>query len=246
MPAPMKVRGGAITPGTSGGGTIPRDTAIPPSGFLRKRDRTTHRLCGCMNLMTPAPVSILVGNTDKANGRCITRHVRRLDGQTSGPFVTVSYNSVPGRLTTSRFFNRIGNSFAKTLGSGAKTFMRTGKNALFLSRVNGLDCRMRVRLLHTLRREHVHPINSGGRVRMSIQLIDTAGRGLRRTVRGKGFHRSLCRHVGRFALHVPTLGRQRRSVLLFTGFFLSRTGERLSHRLVKFSATTDRTLRACS
>lgn len=213
--------------------------------FLRKRDRRTQGLCGCMKLMTPARVSMLVGKTDKAKGRCITRHVRRLDGHSRGPFVTVSYNSVPGSLTTSRFFNRIGNSFANTLGSGTNTFRRTGKNALFLSRVKGLDCRIRMRLLHTLRRHHVHQVNSAGRVRISIHLVDTAGRGLGRTVTGKGFQRSLCRHVGRFALRVPSLGRHPRSVLLFTGFFLSRTGRRLRHALVKFSTRTDRTVRGC-
>lgn len=224
----------------------PRPSKKAHDRCIRKRDRTTHRLCRRMHLITPASVSILVANSDNAKGRCITHHVRRRDGHGGTPFVTISYKTVPGSLTTSRFFKRIGNSFAKTVSGGRNTFITTRNNAVFLSRVNGLSCRMRMRLLHTLRRQGMGPVNDGRRVTVGIHLISTAGRGLHSTVSGKSFHRSLCRHVGRFAIHVPSLGRQGRSLLLFTGGFLSRTGVRLRGSVVNFSGSIVQVFRSCS
>lgn len=188
---------------------------------------------------------MLVLNTDNANGRCITEEVRRLDAETGGPFFTLSYNTVPGRITTSRFFNRIGKSFAKTSRSGGNTFRVTGKKALFLSRVKGLGCRIRIRLLHTLRREGVHPMKDGGRVSVSVQLMYTAGRGLTRHITRNGFHRSLCRHVGRFAVCVPRLGSHNTSLFLFTSLFVGRTGGRLGEGIRKLSNGTGRQVTTC-
>lgn len=215
--------------------------------FCINGDPLTIGLRGVIHIITPtSDLSVLVHNTSKANGRCITQRVRILDNQSSTSFVTISYKILPGRLTTSRLFNRVGNTFAKTARGGANVFTTTGRKALFLSRINGLGTRMRETLLHTLRRGHCHPMNNGRRVRASVHLMTTAGRSLRGTVTRKHFERSLFRHLGRFPLRMPLLTRYVRSVVPLTRFVLSTTGQRLKEDIGNFSHRMRGQLGTCS
>lgn len=213
--------------------------------FCQNRDPGTRRVCHLVRVVTYTSVSILLHKTSNAKGRRVTTRVRTQDRQGGGPCLTVSYKTVSSRLTTSRFFNRRGKTFANTRDSGIKLFHTIGKKALFLSRVNGLSCGARVLLLETLRRGHYGPVNSAGRCSFSVQLITTAGRGLRGTVKRKHFQRSLFRQLGRFALQVPALTRYQRSVLPLTCFFLglAYTGTRGSFH--NFSQLTRTTLLRC-
>lgn len=192
--------------------------------------------------MTAAQVDILVLNRGNANGRRVTRRVRRRDGLTSGPFITISYKTLSPSLVRSTFFKRIGNTFANTRTGGAKCFLRTSNNALFLSRINGLAVRVRRVLLHTVRRHHCHPINTGRSGATGIEVITTAGRSLRGTMARGQFQRSLLCHLRRCIVAVPPLHSYPRSVVPLTRFFHRVTGHRLRHRMGNFTTSTHGTL----
>lgn len=199
-----------------------------------------------VELMTPASVDMLVFKRGNANGRRVTRRLRSGDGHSNGPFITISYKSLGGRLTPSTFFKRIGNTFANTSDTGGKCFRRTRNNALFLSRINGLTPRARRVLLHTVRRQQCHPINSEASEDFGIHVVTTAGRGLRGTIGRGHFQRSLLCHLRSFSVAIPPLHSYRRSVVPLTRFFHRVTGGRLRYGIDKFDSRTQGTLLARS
>lgn len=172
----------------------------------------------------------------------MTRHLRRGDGHSNGPFIPISYNSLSIRLTPSTFFKRIGNTFANTSATARKCFRRTSNNALFLSRMNGLTLRARRLLLHTVRRQQCHPMNSGTSEDFGMHVVTTAGRGLRGTMDRGHFQRSLLCHLRSFRVGIPPLHSYRRSVLPLTRFFHRATGRRLRYHIRKFDSRTQGTL----
>lgn len=208
------------------------------------RNSTFRGVVRHVELMTTASVDIVVFNRGNANGRRVTRLLRSGDGHTNGPFITISYNSLSGRLTPSTFFKRIGNTFANTSGTGGKCFRRTRNNALFLSRMKGLTLRARRVLLHTVRREQCHPIKSGTSQGFGIHVVTTAGRSLRMSIGRGHFQRSLLCHLRSFKVAIPPLHSYRRSVVPLTRFFHSVTGERLRYDIDKFDSRTHGTLLA--
>ncbi len=202
------------------------------------------RIRECTEVMTPSSVSILVLNTGNANGRSITRNVRTGDKHSNG-FMTIGYNILPHRLTTSLLFKRRGNTFANTSATGGKCFSVTGNNALFLSRVNAVPVSVRSVLLEILRRGACVPVNDSERQVTSIEVITTAGRGLRQTVGRNQFQRSLCRHLTRLRVEVPSLTRYTSSVLPLTRFFHRQFSGRLGGRAGNFSGSTVCHLHSC-
>lgn len=154
----------------------------------------------------------------------------------------MSVKTVARSLFRDRLFNRIGNSFASTRASQANGFRTTSGDALFLSRVKGLPCRLRTGLLATVRQEDVIQIKDGDPVPVSVHLVYTAGHGLRRVMSGKRFQRSLLCHVGAVRVRVPSLQRQGRSVVPLTREFVVHFYGRCSGRPVGFDSTTGRGL----
>lgn len=199
-----------------------------------------------IGVFTPVRVAIVVLKRDNAKGRRVTQVVRRGDGQTGGPFIALSYNALGRRLTTSALLKRRGNTFAKTSCIHINIFRRTGKKALFLSRVNGLSLRIRGVLLQIIRRRQFEQINKAGSVRTSIHLILTAGRSLNGTIGGSAFGRSLLRQLYRAVVRLPPLQRTMRSIEPLTRFFLEECGLQFKGRVSNFDAKTVGTLRACA
>lgn len=200
-------------------------------GVICHGDRGFHHVCGVTRLFTGDSVTIVVLNSGKANGRRVTRGVRLRDGETSGPFRMMSYNALSTRLTISTLFKRRGKTFADTSTTEGNCFRLTTKNALFLSRVNGLPGSMRTVLLHILRSGDCQPLKTAGSGITSIHVVTTAGRGLRRTIQRKQFEDSLCCQLRRTIVRVPQLQSYGRSVVPLTGFFLGLCSERASGRV---------------
>lgn len=171
--------------------------------------------------MTQASTGVLIAKRGKANGRVLTHRVRLLSGQGGRALIPISVKTVARALFRDRLFKRIGNTFASTQTSHPKGFRITGGNALFLSRVKGLSCRLRTGLLATLRHHDVIHMKDGAPVPIGVHLVYTAGHSLRRVMRGKSFHRSLLCHVGAVRIRVPPLERQPRSVMPLARVFLS-------------------------
>lgn len=154
----------------------------------------------------------------------------------------ISVNTIARDLFRDRLFNRVGNSFASTRTSHTNGFRTTDHDALFLSRVNGLPCRLRTGLLATVRQHDVIHMNDGAPVPMSVQLVYTAGHGLPRVITGNRFHRSLLCHVGAVRLRVPSLHRQPRSVVPLTRLFVTHFYGRCSGPPIGLASNTYRGL----
>lgn len=101
-------------------GGLHREVTQRRAPVCRQRDMTFHRVSRGVELITPAGVNMLILNRGNANGRRVTRGVRAVDGQTNGPFITISYNLLSGRLTTSTLFKRRGKTFANTSAGQGK------------------------------------------------------------------------------------------------------------------------------
>ncbi len=174
--------------------------------------------------ITGASLSILVAKRDKIKGRIVPHVVRSGDQHGGGGCFTIGYNSVPRNAVSSRLFKRRGNTFAKTINRHRNCFKTTGNNALFLSRIKRLPVTARTHLLEILRAKRCVHINSDSMHGASMHVITTAGIGVTRTVQSKHFRRSLFCHLGAVPVGVPTLHRQKSSIiLLFGGFTVSAT-----------------------
>lgn len=198
-------------------------------------------VCG----LSSASTGLLVLKRGNAKGSLTTHVLHFFSPHQKRIFVPVSLKDVPRRLFRDRLFKCRGNTFASTQGTGPKEVRATSKNALFLSRVNGLSLPVRTGLLATVRGRYVAQLKTIGAVRVSIQLVYTAGTGLRRLITRKGFHRSLLCHVGAIRLRVPPLQRHKRSVLLLTARFLGRCGQGCHGRVGKLAHRTGGGLLGC-
>lgn len=198
-----------------------------------------------MRGITRASTGVLVAKRGNAKGRVLTQRVRTLSGQCQQSVVAISVNTVARSLFRDRLFNRGGNSFASTRASHTNGFRTTRRKALFLSRVNGLPCRLRSGLLATVRDQDIIQMKDGRPVPIGVHLVYTAGYGLRRVITGNGFHRSLLCHVGAVRVRVPPLQRHGRSVVPLTRHFVSQFYGRCSGKGVLLSANTRRGLQAC-
>lgn len=161
-----------------------------------------------------------------------------MSAEYKGGVLPISVKTVARALFRDRLFNRIGNTFASTGISGPNGFRLTSNDAVFLSRVKGLSCNLRTGLLATLRHEDVMEINKDARVPVGIQLIYTAGHGLRRVIGSNRFERSLLCHVGAVRLRLPTLEREGSSVIPLTREFLHRCNSLCGGRGLHLSRRT--------
>lgn len=139
--------------------------------------------------------------------------MRGLDRHQCNPFITIGYKSVARDLLRDRLFNCMNKAFAKTgQSNGVNLFRTTGNKALFLSRIKSVPCILRGHLLQILRRGCIHPMNDRRNIPVSIQIVTTAGGGLPRRIRGKGFQLSLCCHLSILPVRIPPLHGHGKSV----------------------------------
>lgn len=186
--------------------------------------------------ITSASIPILLANRANAKGRIFSRTVRCTDPHDRCPVVTVGYSTFDGSLLRDRLFNCGTKTFAKTVGSGPNLFRITGRNAIFLSRVNRVTFSLRTHLLHILRAKRCVGIKSAGPAGISMHVVSTAGHSLGGRVRGKRFHRSLCFHLSIFRVRLPPLHRQGRSVRVLTRAFLGHFTTGLGGRVGKVAS----------
>lgn len=199
------------------GGEVPSEGGSP---VVIKASPTVRRLVGVMIGITHASTGVLVAKRGKAKGRVLTRRVRQLSAQGRRSVMAMSVKTVDRSLFRDRLFKRRHNSFASTCRDQPKGFRTTSNDSLFVSRVKGLPLTVRTGLLAMLRGQGVAHVNDGGMVPISVQLLSTAGGGVRSVISSKAFHRSLLCELGAVRLRVPPLHRQERSVRLFVGCFV--------------------------
>lgn len=192
--------------------------------------------------ITTASTGMLVAKRGNAKGSIITRTLRRLSGETEGPFMGVSLKYVPRGLFRDRLFKCRGKTFASTEGTGRKQVRATSNNALFLSRVKGLGLPVRRGLLAIVRGQRARHVNSGGIDRISIEVLTTAGTRLHRGIKRKAFQRSLFCQLGAVRLRLPPVHRHKRSVILLTRCFLGVCSKGCDINSIELKTSTGRGL----
>jgi two-component system nitrogen regulation response regulator GlnG len=178
----------------------------------------------------------LIGGESGTGKELLAQMIHRRGLTPEGPFVAVNCGTLPRELADSELFGHERGAFTGAGTRKAGWFEEAHGGTLVLDEIGELPLELQPKLLRVLETGRVRRVGGSGEVPVSVRVVATTWRDLRREAGNGGFRFDLYQRLAGFELVLPPLRRRRQDIPLLVERFLEELAREWGPRTLAFGA----------
>lgn len=170
--------------------------------------------------VAPKSLAVLISGESGTYKELVAKAIHYNSPRLNGPFVTVSFTSIPKDLAEAELFG-----YEKGAFTGA-TEKRIGKieaangGTLFLDEISEMDIKVQAKLLRFIQDKEFSPLNSNNSIKADVRLIGATTKNLKEVLAGGQFREDLFHTFNLAHVKMPPLRERKEDIISLAKYFL--------------------------
>lgn len=203
--------------------------------YLTGTSEVSAKLEHYIDLVAPTSMSVLIRGESGTGKEWVARKIHQLSDRTGGPFIALDCGALSNELAASELFGHEKGSFTGAINDKVGQFEMANGGTLFLDEIGNLSYDVQIKLLRALQEKTIKKVGGKKEVAVNVRIIAASNEDLHDSVNVKGFREDLYHRLNEFTLDVPSLRERGADIGLFADYFLDRSNQELSKRVLGFS-----------
>jgi two-component system nitrogen regulation response regulator GlnG len=138
----------------------------------------------------------------------------------NGPFVAVSFLSIPNDLIEAELFGYEKGAFTGATEKRTGKIEKANKGTLFLDEISEVDLKLQAKLLRFIREKEFSPLNSNNSFKADVRIIAATNKDLKEAVSNGKFIEDLFNSFNHLHIKLPSLRERKEDILPLAKHFL--------------------------
>ncbi|WP_432661903.1 sigma 54-interacting transcriptional regulator [Wukongibacter baidiensis] len=168
-------------------------------------------------------LTVLITGDSGTGKEVLAQAIHNDSKRSKQPFVAFNCAAMPESLLESELFGYASGAFTGALKEGKKgLFEQANNGTIFLDEIGDMPLHLQTKLLRVLQERQIMPIGSHNIIDIDVRVIAATHRNLMDMVDNGSFRKDLFYRINVFPIHLPSLRKRKKDVLLLLKKFTNR------------------------
>jgi two-component system nitrogen regulation response regulator GlnG len=169
--------------------------------------------------VAPKSLAVLISGESGTYKELVAKAIHYNSPRLNGPFVTVSFTSIPKDLAEAELFGYEKGAFTGSTGKRIGKIEEANGGTLFLDEISEMDIKLQANLLRFIQDKEFSPLNSNNFIKADVRLIGATTKNLKEVLAGGQFREDLF-HSFNFHVKMPPLRERKEDIISLAKYFL--------------------------
>ncbi|KQS31727.1 sigma-54 dependent transcriptional regulator [Pedobacter sp. Leaf194] len=203
--------------------------------YIDAQSEVSATLLKQIQLIAPTSYSIILTGKSGTGKEYVAKTIHLNSLRKDKPFIAMDCGSLIRELAGSEFFGHEKGSFTGALYTNIGHFEQANGGTLFLDEIGNLSYEIQATLLRTVQERKVKRIGSTKEIDLDVRIIVATNENLVENIAKGTFREDLYHRFNEFSIHIPSLKKRGKDILVFANKFLAIANEELSKDIKGFS-----------
>ncbi|WP_421945464.1 sigma-54-dependent transcriptional regulator [Pedobacter sp.] len=208
---------------------------INHSDYIDGMSYVSKTLLKQINLIAPTSYSIILTGKSGTGKEYVAKTIHLNSLRKDKPFIAMDCGSLTKELAGSEFFGHEKGSFTGALYTKIGHFEQANGGTLFLDEIGNLSYEIQATLLRTVQERKVKRIGSTKEIDLDVRIIVATNENLVENISKGTFREDLYHRFNEFSIHIPSLKKRGKDILVFAENFLKVANNELGKNIKGFS-----------
>lgn len=208
---------------------------INHSDYIDGMSDVSKTLLKQIHLIAPTSYSIILTGKSGTGKEYVAKTIHLNSLRKDKPFIAMDCGSLTKELAGSEFFGHEKGSFTGALYTKIGHFEQANGGTLFLDEIGNLSYEIQATLLRTVQERKVKRIGSTKEIDLDVRIIVATNENLVENISKGTFREDLYHRFNEFSIHIPSLKKRGKDILVFAENFLKVANNELGKNIKGFS-----------
>ncbi|WP_231460615.1 MULTISPECIES: sigma-54 dependent transcriptional regulator [unclassified Pedobacter] len=208
---------------------------INHSDYIDGMSDVSKTLLKQIHLIAPTSYSIILTGKSGTGKEYVAKTIHLNSLRKDKPFIAMDCGSLTKELAGSEFFGHEKGAFTGALYTKIGHFEQANGGTLFLDEIGNLSYEIQATLLRTVQERKVKRIGSTKEIDLDVRIIVATNENLVENISKGTFREDLYHRFNEFSIHIPSLKKRGKDILVFAENFLTVANEELGKNIKGFS-----------